>query len=139
MSPRPQDAAPRHRVLIVDDEESTRLLIARLLTRGMKLEAQLAGTCEQALRLARNYAYDAILLDLLMPGIGGLELLRSIRRSSANMTTPILVVSMLADEVTVERCRAAGADAHLAKPVEGRRLVAAVKKLLTERGKSRIS
>jgi CheY-like chemotaxis protein len=138
MSPRPQDAAPRHRVLIVDDEESTRLLIARLLTRGMKLEAQLAGTCEQALRLARNYAYDAILLDLLMPGIGGLELLRSIRRSSANMATPVLVVSMLADAQTIERCRAAGADAHLAKPVEGRRLLAAVKKLLAERGKSRI-
>ena len=139
MSPRAQNAAPRHRVLIVDDEESTRLLIARLLSRGMKVEAQLAGTCEQALRLARNYAYDAILLDLLMPGMGGLELLRAIRRSSANMATPVLVVSMLADDVTVERCRAAGADAHLAKPVEDRRLLAAVKKLLAERGKSRIS
>ena len=139
MSPRAQNAAPRHRVLIVDDEESTRLLIARLLSRGMKVEAQLAGTCEQALRLARNYAYDAILLDLLMPGMGGLELLRAVRRGSANMATPILVVSMLADDVTVERCRAAGADAHLAKPVEDRRLLAAVKKLLAERGKSRIS
>jgi CheY-like chemotaxis protein len=139
MSPRAQSAAPRHRVLIVDDEESTRLLIARLLSRGMKVEAQLAGTCEQALRLARNYAYDAILLDLLMPGMGGLELLRAIRRGSANMAAPILVVSMLADDVTVERCRAAGADAHLAKPVEGPRLLAAVKKLLAERGRSRIS
>ena len=139
MSPRAQSAAPRHRVLIVDDEESTRLLIARLLSRGTKVEAHLAGTCEQALRLARNYAYDAILLDLLMPGMGGLELLRAIRRGSANMAAPILVVSMLADDVTVERCRAAGADAHLAKPVEGLRLLAAVKKLLAERGKSRIS
>ena len=139
MSPRAQNAAPRHRVLIVDDEESTRLLIARLLSRGTKVEAHLAGTCEQALRLARNYAYDAILLDLLMPGMGGLELLRAIRRGSANMAAPILVVSMLADDVTVERCRAAGADAHLAKPVEDRRLLAAVKKLLAERGKSRIS
>ena len=74
-----------------------------------------------------------------MPGMGGLELLRTIRRGSANMATPILVVSMLADDVTVERCRAAGADAHLAKPVEDRRLLAAVKKLLAERGKSRIS
>jgi CheY-like chemotaxis protein len=138
MSARAQDAAPRHRVLIVDDEESTRLLIARLLARGMNLEPQLAGTGEQALRLARNYAYDAILLDLLMPGIGGLELLRSIRRSSANMATPILIVSTLADAQTIERCRAAGADAHLAKPVEGPRLVAALKKLLAARGKSRI-
>ena len=130
--------APRHRVLIVDDEESTRLLIARLLARAMKVEPQLAGTSEQALRLARNYAYDAILLDLGMPGMGGLELLRQIRRSSANMASPVLIVTVLADADTIERCRDAGADAHLAKPVVGRRLVAAVRKLLAQRGKSRI-
>jgi DNA-binding response OmpR family regulator len=104
----------------------------------MRVEAQLAGTCEQALRLARNYAYDAILLDLRMPGMGGLELLRQIRRSSANMASPVLIVSMLADDDMIERCRDAGADAHLPKPVEGRRLVGAVKKLLAGRGKTRI-
>jgi len=132
------NAAPRHRILVVDDEESMRLLIARLLARGMKAEPQLAGTCEQALRLARNYAYDAILLDLQMPGIGGLELLRSIRRSSANMASPVMIVSAFADRETVERCRDAGADAHLAKPVEQSKLLAAVKKLLAARGKTRI-
>jgi len=131
-------SAPRHRLLIVDDEESTRLLIARLLSRTLKVEPQLAGTCEQALRFARNYAYDAILIDLLMPGVGGLELLRQIRRSSANMATPVLVVSVLADRETVERCRDAGADGHLAKPVVERKLAAAVKKLLAGRGKTRI-
>jgi CheY-like chemotaxis protein len=131
-------AAPRHRILIVDDEESTRLLVARLLSRSLKVEAQLAGTSEQALRLARNYAYDAILLDLLMPGMGGLELLRQIRRSSANMATPVLIVSVLADRESVERCRDAGADGHLAKPLEERRLATAVRKLLASRGKTRI-
>ena len=130
-------AAPRHRLLIVDDEESTRLLIARLLTAGMKGEAQLAGTCEQALRLAGNYAYDAILLDLLMPGIGGYEVLRGIRRASANTATPILVVSVLSDRETKERCKAAGADGFLVKPVERRSLLEAVKALLAARGKPR--
>jgi len=129
---------PCHRILVVDDEESTRLLIARMLARGLNAEPQLAGTHEQALRLARNYAYDAILLDLLMPGMGGLELLRSIRRSSANMASPVMIVSVLADRETIERCRDAGADAHLAKPLDERRLVAAVKKLLSARGKTRI-
>lgn len=130
-------AAPRHRLLIVDDEESTRLLIARLLTAGMKCEAQLAGTCEQALRFARNYAYDAILLDLLMPGIGGYEVLKEIRRASANTATPILVVSVLADQETKELCRAAGAEGFLVKPVERRSLLQAVKALLAARGKPR--
>ena len=134
---RKKAAAPRHRLLIVDDEESTRLLIARLLTAGMKGEAQLAGTCEQALRLAGNYAYDAILLDLLMPGIGGYEVLKEIRRASANTATPILVVSVLSDQETKERCRTAGADGFLVKPVERRSLLQAVKALLAARGKPR--
>ncbi len=130
-------AAPRHRLLIVDDEESTRLLIARLLTAGMKPELQLAGTCEQALRLAGNYAYDAILLDLLMPGIGGYEVLKEIRRASANTATPVLIISALADQETNDRCIAAGADGFLVKPVERRALLYAVKALLAARGKPR--
>jgi DNA-binding response OmpR family regulator len=129
--------APRHRLLIVDDEESTRLLIARLLTTGMKVEAQLAGTCEQALRLAGNYAYDAILLDLLMPGIGGFEVLKEIRASSANMATPILIISVLSDQEANDRCLAAGADGFLVKPVERRALEFAVKALLAARGKAK--
>jgi DNA-binding response OmpR family regulator len=128
---------PRHRLLIVDDEESMRLLLARLSTKGLKAEVQLAGTCEQALRLARNYAYDAILLDLMMPGIGGFEVLKEIRASSANMATPILIVSALEDMETNDRCIAAGASGFLVKPVEQKALVMAVKSLLAARGKSK--
>ncbi len=135
MAKRKKTAAPRHRLLIVDDEESTRLLIAHLLTTGMKVEAQLAGTCEQALRLAGDYAYDAILLDLLMPGIGGYELLKEIRRASANTATPVMIISMLSDQEANDRCIAAGADGFLVKPVERRALVYAVKALLAGRGK----
>ena len=129
--------APRHRLLIVDDDESTRLLLARLLSKDMKVEAQLVGTCEQALRLAKNFAYDAILLDLQMPGIGGFEVLRDIRAGSANMTTPVLIVSVLADQDSNERCIALGADGYLVKPVERRALVYAVKALLAARGKAK--
>jgi DNA-binding response OmpR family regulator len=129
--------APRHRLLIVDDEESMRLLLARLASKGLKAEVQLAGTCEQALRLARNYAYDAILLDLMMPGIGGFEVLKEIRASSANMATPILIVSALEDLGTNDRCIAAGASGFLVKRVEQKALVMAVKSLLAARGKSK--
>ena len=104
--PREQRPA-RHRVLIIDDEESTRLLLARYLSKDLKIEAQLAGTCEQALRFAGDYAYDAILLDLLMPGIGGLEVLREIRSAAPNAATPVLVISVVSDPETIERCLAA--------------------------------
>jgi DNA-binding response OmpR family regulator len=130
-------AAPRHRLLIVDDDESTRLLLARLLSKDMKVEAQLVGTCEQALRLAKNFAYDAILLDLQMPGIGGMGVLKEVRAGSANMSTPVLIVSVLSDQETNERCIALGADGYLVKPVERRALVYAVKALLAARGKAK--
>jgi DNA-binding response OmpR family regulator len=127
--------ASRHRVLIVDDEESMRLFLARTLTTGLKAEVTLAGTCEQALRLAGNYAYDAILLDLLMPGVGGFEVLAEIRRASPNAATPVVVVSVLSDQATKDRCTKAGANAYVVKPVERNSLVATVKAQIAARAK----
>ena len=122
-------------MLIVDDEESTRLLLARLLTEELDVEAQLAGTCEQAVRLAGNYVYDAITLDLLMPGVGGLGVLAAIRTASPNAATPIIVVSVVTDDETVRRCMEAGASAYHVKPIRRAELVAIVKAQLAGRGK----
>jgi len=127
----------RPRVLIVDDEESMRLFLARTLVTGLKAEITLAGTCEQALRLAGNHAYDAILLDLLMPGVGGFEVLREIRRASSNMATPVIIVSVLADQATKDRCMKAGAGAYVVKPVERNSLIATVKSQIAGRGAPR--
>jgi DNA-binding response OmpR family regulator len=127
--------ALRHRVLIVDDEESTRLLLARLISKELSVDAQLAGTCEQALRLAGNYAYDAILLDLMMPGIGGLGVLKEIRAASPNAATPIIVVSIVGDAATIDQCMSAGASAYHVKPVRRAQLVATVKAQIASRGK----
>lgn len=118
MSAQASGSAPRHRVLIADDEEATRLLLAHQLTRALRAEAQLAGTCEEALRLAANYAYDAIVLDLMMPGIGGIEVLKEIRAASPNAHTPVVVVTVLADRESIDACLEAGVDAYLVKPVE---------------------
>ena len=120
-------APPRHRVLIVDDEESTRLLLARILSSELNVEVQLAGTCEQALHLAGEYAYDTILLDLLMPGIGGLEVLKEIRAHSPNVATPIVMVTVVSDSKTREQCMSEGASAYLVKPIERAALAATVK------------
>ena len=135
MASRAQEALkPRHRVLIVDDEESTRVLLARLLSKELNVEAQLAGTCEQALRLAGNYAYDAILLDLLMPGIGGLGVLAALRAQSPNAATPVIIVSVVSDQETVDRAMAAGASAYHVKPIRRNELIATVRSQLAARG-----
>ena len=122
-------------MLIVDDEESTRLLLARLLTEDLDVEAQLAGTAEQAIRLAGNYVYDAILLDLLMPGVGGLGVLVAIRAASPNAATPIIVVSVVTDDETVRHCMEAGASAYHVKPVRREELISIVRAQLAGRGK----
>ena len=137
MAARTQETAlkPRHRVLIVDDEESTRVLLARLLSKELDVEAQLAGTCEQALKLAGNYAYDAILLDLLMPGVGGIGVLAALRAASPNENTPVIVVSVVTEDETVKRVMDAGASAYHVKPVRRAELVSIVKAQLAGRGK----
>ncbi|HSU62486.1 MAG TPA: response regulator [Burkholderiales bacterium] len=130
-----EERSARYRVLIIDDEESTRLLLARYLSKDLKIEAQLAGTCEQALRLAGDHAYDAILLDLLMPGIGGFELLQEIRRTPLNAATPVVIISVVSERETIERCMAAGANAYHVKPLRRAQIVATVKSLAESHGR----
>lgn len=125
----------RPRVLVIDDEESTRLLLASMLSKDLGVDAQLAGTCEQAVRLASNYAYDAILLDLLMPGIGGQAVLAEIRQATPNAGTPVIIVSVVGDRLTIDACIAAGANAYHVKPVRRAELVATVKAQIAARGK----
>ena len=130
-----EERARPHRILIVDDEESTRLLLARLVSQELGVDAQLAGTCEQALRLAAAFTYDAILLDLMMPGIGGLAVLKEIRTGSMNARTPVIVVSIVSDPAVIDECMSAGANAYHVKPVRRVELITEVKKRLAARDK----
>ena len=130
------NADTRHRVLVIDDEESTRLLLARMLSQSLSAEVQLAGTCEQALRYASTCVYDAILLDLLMPGIGGFGVLYEIRHNSPNAATPVILVTQVAEKDTLDRCLAAGANAYHIKPVERGELLAIVRDQLSARARS---
>lgn len=127
MSTKAKAKTAHARVLIVDDDESMRLLLARILSTALKVEATLAGTGEEALRLAGKQRYDLILLDLLMPGTSGFKVLRSLRSGSRNVGTPVIIVSVLSESFTKEHCLAAGATGYIAKPVARGVLVAAVR------------
>ena len=118
--------AARPRVLIVDDEESMRLLLGRTVEAVPNVEITLAGTCEEALHLAGSRAYQLILLDLLMPGIGGIAVLKAIRGTSLNRTTPVFIVTVMADEDTKNVCRSLGISDYIVKPIVRESLAAAV-------------
>lgn len=127
------DKSRRCKILIVDDQEPMRLLLAQFIGQDLRAEVTLAGTCEAALRLARENTYDVILLDLMMPGIGGVEVLRRIRADSANKSTAVIVVSILAgapeggEHMSIVHARALGANAVVPKPVHRGYLLSTVK------------
>jgi CheY-like chemotaxis protein len=123
-------ATERRNVLIVDDHEPTRLLVGRIVTQELGARVTLAGTCEEALHRAEESPFDVILLDLLMPGIGGYEVLRQIRAHGANRTTPILVPSVMSARDSIQRCRRLGASAFVAKPVDRELITTMLRSLL---------
>ena len=114
------------RILIVDDEESMRLLLRRIVESIPTVEVTLAAGCEEALQLAAGRTYDLILLDLLMPGVGGIEVLNRIRSSSPNKSTPVIIVSVMSDQATRIVCKSLGASDYIVKPIERDSVVAAV-------------
>jgi CheY-like chemotaxis protein len=116
----------RRKVLIVDDEESMLLLLERLVGSLPGLEITTARSCDDAVLRVGSRQYDLILLDLLMPGIGGLEVLKIIRTSVANRKTPVIVVSVLADPDTMIVCKSLGIEDYVVKPIARARLLAAI-------------
>lgn len=117
----------KHMALVVDDDESTRFLVAKILEQELGVRSVLAGTCEEAIRLAERQVFDVVVLDLLMPGVGGFEVLRHIRAESANIQTPVVILSVLDDKDSVDRCMALKAHAFVTKPVNRSVLAGIVK------------
>ncbi len=110
------------RVMIVDDEpQARRVLKAALVTRGFEVTD--ARTGEEALESLRRETPDVILLDLKMPGIGGLETCRLIRESSE---VPIMIVSARSTEPEKVEALECGADDYVTKPLGIDELVARI-------------
>ncbi len=114
-------------ILIIDDEESMRLLLRRLVESIPGVAVTLADGCDEGLLLAGRQAFDLVLLDLLMPGLGGIEVLNRIRAGSPNARTPVIIVSVMSDSATRIVCKSLGASDYVVKPIERERVVAAVK------------
>jgi DNA-binding response OmpR family regulator len=115
------------RILVVEDERK----VAELVSRGLKAAryaVDVAADGESGWAMANTYPYDLIILDLGLPGIGGLELLRRIRRRDAKVPVLILTAKDATDS-KVENFEA-GADDYLTKPFAFAELQVRVKSLL---------
>lgn len=103
------------RVLLVDDEESfLEILAERLRTRGLQVTCATSG--EQALEIASSAAFDAVVLDLAMPGLDGIETLRRLR--AAEPEIQVMILSGRATVDTAVEAMRLGAIDILEKPTE---------------------
>jgi signal transduction histidine kinase/DNA-binding response OmpR family regulator len=122
-------AGPRKRILVVDDEPTNRRLIAAILS-SEPYQVVHAASGEQALETIAAGGIDLVLLDVLMPGLDGIETCRHIRQTLAQPLLPVIMVSALADGDSRTRGKEAGADDFLTKPVAEDELLARIRNLL---------
>jgi DNA-binding response OmpR family regulator len=117
------------RVLVVDDEPRITSFVARALSaEGLQVDAAQDG--RRGLELARTGRYGLVVLDLLLPGIDGVSLLRDLMRSRPDQR--VLVVSALSDVESKVECLELGASDYLPKPFSIAELVARVRARLRQ-------
>lgn len=114
-----------HRILIIDDEDDIREVAALSLETVAGWEVAVASSGAQGIVRAAEYNPDAILLDVMMPGMDGIEVLRAVRANPETQGLPVIVFSGVADPEFQAHARQKGANdywvkgsmdfAHLAK------------------------
>ena len=119
----------KEHILIVDDEEDILELIGYNLTRdGYRVSTAMTG--EQALHSARQGRPDLILLDLMLPGIDGLEVCRRLQSDPLTRAIPIIMVTAKGEDADIVTGLELGADDYIVKPFSPRVLLARVRAVL---------
>jgi two-component system, NarL family, invasion response regulator UvrY len=118
------------RLLVVDDHPVVRHGLRHILEKaeGMLVAAE-AGRAYDALELVRAGSFDAVLLDIALPDMNGLEALRIIRRMKPDV--PVLILSIYDEEVYAVRAMKEGASGYLTKGSVSQELVDAVRKVVS--------
>lgn len=125
------------RILVAEDNPVNRRVTARLLERA-GFQAVLVESGEDALDALGQEDFDAVLLDINMPGLSGLDVVKLYRMGAMDQPrTPIIALSADATVETKEAALAAGIDIYLTKPVEPRRLIATIEASVAARADRR--
>ena len=122
----------RLRILIVDDHPIVRQGLKQTLGSAVEIsEIAEAATPQQALDLVRQREWDAVVLDIGLPGRGGLEVLKDIKQEVPRL--PVLILSMHAEDQYAVRAIRAGAAGYLTKEAATEKLIDAIRKVVSGR------
>jgi len=123
----------RYQILVAEDNAVNQRVIVAILERaGHKV--RVVGDGEQALDALESERFDAIIMDLNMPELGGLDAARAYRfMDPESLRVPIIMLSADVTAESMKECEEAGIDAFLSKPVEARRLLDTIASLVSKR------
>jgi CheY-like chemotaxis protein len=118
------------RIMVVDDEPDIRAILSKILNkRGY--EVDLYESAEEAIeKLRSGDRPDLIILDLMMPGMSGIEACRVIKSDPTLKDIPVIILTVMVEPETKEESREAGADAHVDKPINMAKLFRTIESLL---------
>lgn len=119
-------------ILVIEDEEDILALIHfNLIKAGFRVEC--AATGEEGYKIARDYKPDLILLDLMLPGMDGLEVCNRLRQASETKDCPIIMLTARGEEHDIVKGLELGADDYITKPFSPQVLLARVRAVMRRR------
>jgi two-component system phosphate regulon response regulator PhoB len=119
----------KEHILVVDDEEDILELVTFNLTReGYHVKGAASG--EAALKSIKSESFDLIVLDLMLPGIGGLEVAKSIKNNPKTHNIPIVMLTAKGEEADIVTGLELGADDYITKPFSPRVLIARIRAVI---------
>jgi DNA-binding response OmpR family regulator len=125
-----QRSTSRGHILLADDEPHIRRILQTVLeSSGFEVDLRQDGT-DALEAIDGDEHYDLILLDIMMPGATGLEILRKIRGMDARKTTPVMILTAKGQDEDREAAFSLGADDFLTKPFSPKKLLARIHQLI---------
>jgi two-component system, OmpR family, alkaline phosphatase synthesis response regulator PhoP len=125
--------ATTHVLVVEDDEDIQQLVEYNLLKEGFKVSVADSG--EEGLRLARSEHPDLLLLDLMLPGMDGLEVCRTLKRDPGTSGLAVIMLTAKGEEADIVTGLELGADDYVTKPFSPKVLLARVRAVLRRRGR----
>ena len=116
-------------ILVVEDEHGIRELVSEIV-RHYGFRVLVATDGVQAISTAQNEHPALVILDILMPGMDGIEVCRTIKQGSTTNQIKVIMLTALNDTTTRERAYEAGANGYMSKPFTGRDLLEMIEDVL---------